>query len=445
MLQARSREVLRLPLPGRSQPEAIARVLAGRHEDVVWSDRRHALVERVSFIGVGEEVLLRRGAAGADPVGEVLEAVRDGLPRAGSARLGWWGWLGYELGAEALGVPSPCAGTPAAALLLAAVGVELDHDAGTAAVVALPGREQQALALRALLAAAPAGRTAPVPAPARARWRHGRTAYLAMVEECRRAIAAGDAYQLCLTNRATVRLPARQDPVDVLARLSAAARVPSALLLRIAGRALVSASPETFLAVDARGRAASRPIKGTRRRDPDPVTDAALAEELRTSEKERAENVMIVDLVRNDLGAVARVGSVQVPGLLEVERHRTVHQLVSTVTADVARDPLAAVRALFPAGSMTGAPKRAAVAILRDLEAGPRGVYGGAAGRFSADGSIDLAVVIRSIVLDGRTATVGAGGGITILSDAAAEWAEVELKARPLLAALGAPLPGSSA
>jgi len=182
------------------------------------------------------------------------------------------------------------------------------------------------------------------------------------------------------------------------------------------------------------------PMKGTRPRSADPATDRALRAELLASEKERAENLMIVDLMRNDLGRIAELGSVSVPSLLEVEEYAHVHQLVSTVRARIAPPATAldVVRAAFPAGSMTGAPKHSAMSILHELEQGPRGVYSGAFGRLGLDGSADLAMVIRSIVLTPTGASIGTGGGITALSDPDEEIEETRVKARALLAVLGA-------
>jgi anthranilate/para-aminobenzoate synthase component I len=169
------------------------------------------------------------------------------------------------------------------------------------------------------------------------------------------------------------------------------------------------------------------------------VLDTALRAELSASEKERAENLMIVDLMRNDLGRIAELGSVAVPVLLDVEEYPHVHQLVSTVTARL-RHPLTAldaVRSAFPAGSMTGAPKESAMRILHSLEGGPRGVYSGAFGCLGVDGTADLAMVIRSIVLTPAGATIGTGGGITALSVADEEVEETRVKARALIAVLG--------
>jgi anthranilate/para-aminobenzoate synthase component I len=171
------------------------------------------------------------------------------------------------------------------------------------------------------------------------------------------------------------------------------------------------------------------------------LTAASLRDELENNEKERAENVMIVDLMRNDLSQVAEEGSVVVDALLTIESYANVHQLVSTVSAQLRPECSAAdaVEACFPAGSMTGAPKISAMRILTELESGARGIYSGAYGFFGDDGAAELAVVIRSLIIDRTGASLGSGGGITIDSDAQAELAEMHLKAEPLLRALGQP------
>jgi anthranilate/para-aminobenzoate synthase component I len=257
-----------------------------------------------------------------------------------------------------------------------------------------------------------------------------------MIEACQAAIRAGDAYQLCLTNRVDVATDAR--PFDVYRRLRRISRATHGAFVRVDEVSVLSASPELFLHVAGRV-AVTRPVKGTRRRGRDAAEDRELARELAADEKERAENLMIVDLMRNDLARVATVGGVSVPELLEVETHRHVHQLVSTVRAELADgvDALDVVDACFPAGSMTGAPKVSAMGILHELERGPRGVYSGCLGRLGLDGSAELAMVIRTIVMRGGVASVGTGGGITALSIPPNELAETELKAAAPLAALG--------
>jgi anthranilate synthase component 1 len=215
--------------------------------------------------------------------------------------------------------------------------------------------------------------------------------------------------------------------------------------LRIAGETLVSSSPEQFLLVTPDGHVRTKPIKGTRPRGATVAEDLRLRAELEASEKEQAENVMIVDLMRNDLLRVCEVGSVGVRHLLEVESYAQVHQLVSTVEGRL-RPALTAVDALaaaFPAGSMTGAPKLSAMRILAGLEAGPRGVYSGCFGSLATDGSADLAMVIRSLRFRDGVVTIGAGGGITALSVPAEELEEVSVKAAALFRAAGLRPPGN--
>ena len=196
--------------------------------------------------------------------------------------------------------------------------------------------------------------------------------------------------------------------------------------------AVVSASPERFLAANAQGLLEARPIKGTIRRSPDHATDQALAEQLQNSEKDRAENLMIVDLLRNDLSRVAVPGSVTVPALFAIESFATVHQLVSTIhgNLDQGQDFLAAVQAAFPGGSMTGAPKRRAMEKIDELEQRPRGIYSGALGWLSYDGAGDLAIVIRSLVFTTGKVTLGVGGGIVAQSIPELEYEEMLLKAQ---------------
>ena len=231
-------------------------------------------------------------------------------------------------------------------------------------------------------------------------------------------------------------------PFDLLERLWRTSPAPFAAYLRLPGRAVVSNSPERFVFVSNDGELAveTRPIKGTRPRGADPAQDEALKLELVGCEKDRAENLMIVDLMRNDLGRVARLGGVSVPELLAVETHEHVHQLVSTVRAELADgvDALDVIGVCFPAGSMTGTPKLAAMGILQHLEGAPRGIYSGCLGRLGLDGSAELGMVIRTIVMRGGTASIGTGGGITALSVPADELAETRLKAAAPLAALGA-------
>ena len=223
---------------------------------------------------------------------------------------------------------------------------------------------------------------------------------------------------------------------------------PFASYLRFGELAVASTSPERFLRIAADGRMRAEPIKGTRRRDAEPGADAALREELESSAKDRAENIMIVDLLRNDLSHFAVPGSVAVSRLCAIESYATVHQMVSTIDARLRPGlPRAeAVAACFPAGSMTGAPKVSTMAILDRLEAAPRGVYSGAIGYFSLNGAADLSVAIRTLVIsalgDGTAdVSLGVGGAVTADSSPQEEYEEVRAKAFGVLSALGAEFP----
>uniref|UniRef100_UPI0028AB3279 anthranilate synthase component I family protein n=1 Tax=Microbacterium sp. TaxID=51671 RepID=UPI0028AB3279 len=319
--------------------------------------------------------------------------------------------------------------------------VAVDHATGEVHALA-PAADISAWAAEVgdALVAPPLEPAPPAPAGQTASSRHEVAEYTALVEECRAAIQRGDAYQLCLTTRFTTARP--DDPLAVYRRLRAATPAHHGGYLRAGERHVLSASPEQFLATGG-GRASTSPIKGTRPRGVTPADDARLAEELRTDAKERAENVMIVDLMRNDLSHVGVPGTVEVERLWQVETYPAVHQLVSAVSVRL-RDGVTfgdLCDAAFPAGSMTGAPKLSAMTILHRLERAPRGIYSGCFGHVGLDGRVDLAMVIRTIVIDADSASVGAGGGITWLSRPDAEAAEVATKARAPLAALGAVLP----
>jgi len=266
---------------------------------------------------------------------------------------------------------------------------------------------------------------------------HSDSEYLGLIEKAKEAIARGDAYQLCLTNQLTIETEV--DPFAVYLRLRETNPAPYLSYLKLGSTSVVSSSPEQFLRVSNSGVVSSKPIKGTRPRSSDAELDEQLAEELRSNEKERAENLMIVDLMRNDLGQVSEPSDVVVAKLFEVESYATVHQLVSTVIAVLkpGLDVFDAVKAAFPAGSMTGAPKQSAMSILSELEGAPRGIYSGCFGYVSLTGAADLAMTIRTIVFEEGKATIGIGGGITIDSDREAELLETKLKARALLGALG--------
>ncbi len=265
-----------------------------------------------------------------------------------------------------------------------------------------------------------------------------RARYLADIITAKQHIDAGDAFEICLTHRLDV--PFAGDPFALWQELRRRSPAPYATFLDLPEGAIVSSSPERFLSLDTTRIAESRPIKGTRPRGDTPEADARLAADLATAAKDRAENAMIVDLVRNDLGRVCRFGTVEAPQLFAVEHYATVHQLVSTVRGELAaeHDAIDLLRACFPPGSMTGAPKIEAMRILEGLEPVERGVYAGALGFFDHGGTMDLSVVIRTIVVKDGTAHLHVGGAIVTDSDPESEHEETMHKARAPLAALAA-------
>lgn len=262
--------------------------------------------------------------------------------------------------------------------------------------------------------------------------RVGREAYRAMVGEAVEHIRAGDIYQVNLTRR-FVRDGAGVDARDLFRHLWSVSEAPMSAFVEIPGGALCSASPELFLAVDGR-RIMTRPIKGTRPRDHDPLRDTQNAFELASSPKEQAELIMITDLERNDLGSICEYGSVRVDELARRESYSHVFHLVSTVSGMLRPEVgvVDAVRACFPGGSITGAPKKRACEIIADLEREPRGWYTGAVGYFGYDGSVQFNIAIRTLVVEDGCVHFHTGSGITTDSDADGEFDETNHKAAAL-------------
>ncbi len=263
-------------------------------------------------------------------------------------------------------------------------------------------------------------------------------AYRAAIARVLDYIAAGDIYQANMTQRFLGRLAPGVSAWDAYRALRPRTASPFSAFLNLGrGRALASGSPERFLALDAEGHIETRPIKGTRPRHADPAQDAALAAELLASEKDRAENLMIVDLLRNDLSRVAEIGSVAVPSLWGLESYRTVHHLTSVVTARLRSGlgPIDLLRAAFPGGSITGAPKIRAMEIIHELEPARRGAYCGSVVWIGWDGAMDSSIIIRTAAIAGDLIQVQAGGGIVADSDPEAEYQESLTKARALLTA----------
>ncbi len=355
---------------------------------------------------------------------------------------GYVGYLGYELKADCGGQNTHRSRTADSKMIFADRFVAFDHQLGQAWMVCLvePGREVDARdwfnsvetrlrnwsptseSIDAGVGAGPAAESEP--------WvmRHDREAYLDRIGRSLQEITDGESYEVCLCNEWTRSYD--QDPLATYTILRTINPAPYSAFLRFDALSVLSCSPERMVHLSKEGLVSCKPIKGTISRGKSQAEDAALKEQLRTSEKDQAENLMIVDLIRNDLNRVCRTGTVAVPRLCAIESFATVHQMVSTVVGELRKSETAVscVRSLFPGGSMTGAPKIRTMEIIDTLEAGPRGIYSGAIGYFSLDGAVDLNIVIRTVVLDDGRASVGAGGAIIALSDPVAEFDETMLK-----------------
>ena len=404
------------------------RELAARHERMFWLDGggARAWSGRRSILGFlrEEDVSLtydatrrrveRHQHGNTDVVGEdVFAALADEVARDdGDPAVSWVGYLGYACRSD---LPAHTgSGVPDAVWMRVRDPLFVEHPG--------PGRPVAGALPRTL------DRTTPPP-------------YAAAFDEVQRQLRLGNSYEVNLTYREQVT--SGVDPVSAYLRLRDASPAPYAGYLQHGDLHLLSSSPERFALVDRDRWLETKPIKGTTPRGATPEEDERLRVSLATDAKFRAENLMIVDLLRNDLSMVCELGTVTVPELMAVESYASVHQLVSTVRGRL-RDGVGtveALRALFPAGSMTGAPKLRTMRIIEDVEDSPRGVYAGAFGWVGADGRADLGVVIRTLVAtpagDGWAYTLGTGGGITVRSDVDEEYAETRWKAERLLGVLG--------
>jgi anthranilate synthase component 1 len=430
------------PLGRWVDPADAYAAICGDSDAAFWLDSGPNATTGHSYLGLASAVITDFGG----PVLDWLRAQSTDVDAGDAApgfTLGQVGWLGYELRGETMGVPvERTSRYPLAAFLTVDRALAFDHAHHEVTLMALDDVDGYRDEVLAALSA-PIELVEIKPAPTTAHWAYTDDEYLAMIEACQAAIVEGDAYQLCLTTEVSVpstSVDAAPDPVATYLALRASSPTHHGALLRAGKISLLSASPEQFLAVSPDGVVSTSPIKGTRPRGATEAGDWVLREELVTSDKERAENLMIVDLMRNDIARISKVGSVSVTSLMGVESYAQVHQLVSTVRGELAEGltGIDAIAACFPAGSMTGAPKLSATSILDSLEHRARGIYAGAFGYIGLDGAVDLAMVIRSIVIDPDGATVGTGGGITALSVPIEELAEAKLKAEALLKVLGA-------
>jgi len=358
------------------------------------------------------------------------------------------GYLGYEVKADCGGTLVHRSSVPDAGFLFSDRLIAVDHVEHCTYLVCLvdgdaaAGRKwlDDVERLLEAVAARPALATGPLRAPRSQPLEfyasRDEATYLADIERCKQNLVEGETYEVCLTNK--VKTDAVLDPLPLYRTLRRINPAPFSAFLRLEGVAIASSSPERFLRIGRDRVVEAKPIKGTSPRAETPEADEALAEALRTSEKNRAENLMITDLLRNDLGTVCEVGSVHVPHLMAIETFETVHQLVSTVRGRL-RDGLDAVdciRACFPGGSMTGAPKKRTMEIIDELETEARGVYSGAIGYIGLGGAADLNIVIRTVVMSRDETSIGVGGAIVMQSDADEEYQETLLKAQAPMRAI---------
>jgi para-aminobenzoate synthetase len=354
---------------------------------------------------------------------------------------GYVGYFGYELKGELQGGRAHAEATTADAMWIFADRlVAFDHveceawllclDRGALSDVNAQWMRQMRERLAAPAFTPAARREDSAPSLAHLDWRIALPRYRELILRCQEEILQGETYEACLTNQ--LRGTGRIDELTTYCVLRQRNPAPYAAFLRSGRTGVLCASPELFLQLSADRTLESKPIKGTIARGSTPEQDALNAEFLTQDEKTRAENLMIVDLLRNDLTRVCEVGSVHVPLLFHVESFATVHQLVSTIRGRLREDQsiIDCVRATFPGGSMTGAPKVRTMRILDELEGAPRGVYSGSLGFLSLDGRAKLNIVIRTIVSDGEQVSIGSGGAIVAMSDPDAEVEEIVLKAR---------------
>jgi para-aminobenzoate synthetase len=473
-------------IPGEPSTEALFERLFGDAEYAFWLDSADAptrLAQR-SFLGTsagaGRCVLeydVESGTAirhGAGAATSERASIFDLLDRELAVHAiepppadlppglmgGFVGYLGYELKADCGSPNVHRSDMPDAVMMLANRLVAVDHVRGRTHVIVLcRGDEAEAeiwldeaeAAVRETLAAPPdpelplAVTAGPSGTHVSFRCGRGREQYLADIARSQAELAAGESYEVCLTDQ--ISTDASPDPFDLYRLLRRRNPAPFAAYLKLGETSVVSSSPERFLSVDRERQVEARPIKGTTQRSADPERDAALRAELTEDEKTYAEHLMIVDLLRNDLGRVCEVGSVDVPELMIVEDYATVHQLISTVSGvlEAERTAPECARACFPGGSMTGAPKERTMEIIDDLEDEARGVYSGAIGWFGVDGAMDLSIVIRTIVMRPGRTTIGAGGAIVMQSDPVDEFDEILLKARAPMATIAEAVTGSGA
>jgi para-aminobenzoate synthetase len=478
---------------GEANAELLFERLFGEQDHAFWLDSAEHPTQlgQCSYLGssLGEHrvvleydvesgILTRHDTKGQSTTNESIfqaldheiEALSTDSPQTPPRGLagGFVGYLGYELKADCGASNAHRSDMPDAVQLFANRMIAIDHASlRTYAIAVAVGEEPDAelwldqvdpTIREALTPAPPADLTPagtnedPPNGVVTFRVGRGREQYLADIARCHSALAAGESYEVCLTDQ--IHTDASPDPWHLYKGLRRSNPAPFAAYLKLGENAIVSSSPERFLSVDRDRKVMARPIKGTAPRSEDPIQDEATRQELQDDEKTFAEHLMIVDLLRNDLGRVCEVDTVRVPELMKIEQYATVHQMISNIAGKVeaGKSAIDCVRACFPGGSMTGAPKLRTMEIIDDIEREARGVYSGAIGWFGLDGTVDLSIVIRTIVMRARppgggpnTTTIGAGGAIVMQSDPQEEFDEILLKARAPMAAIARAVTGSGA
>jgi para-aminobenzoate synthetase len=442
------------------EPEQAFASLWPSDTPAVWLDSSMVEPElsRFSYMGGGESMLMARGYSADRRIvlnqngreWELNSPILDFIQEQIGTRWcdvsdlpfdftgGFAGYLGYEVKQECGAVVEHRSPHPDAALLFVDRFLAFDHSSVTAYLMALDSESPESWfdsaekKLRALPLAAPQEREIPAE-PIVFCLEQRRDQYLENIRIAQHAIREGETYQVCLTNRLCAT--ASVDPLAYYLALRRTNPAPQSAFLRFPGVTIACSSPETFLRIDGGRTVESKPIKGTSPRGENTEDDSRLCELLRTSVKNRSENLMIVDLVRNDLGKVCTVGSVKVPRLMHLESYATLHQLVSTIRGRLKPGMTAVdcIRSAFPGGSMTGAPKQRTMEIIDRLESSARGVYSGAIGFIGANGSAELNIVIRTAVFAGDQITIGVGGAIISLSNPDEEFDEILLKAEAVV------------
>jgi para-aminobenzoate synthetase len=437
-MQVHAREI---PLP--ATPETLFRRLFSHERYAFWLDSSMTSANnRFSFMGAGSEIIRYKVGESErlfDQLGRLLADIEvDAPPLPFDFTGGYVGYLGYELKADCGSPNKHRSPLPDACLLRVDRFLAIDHVENTLWVVSCGGLDQDIEKRIAALKDCLRTSSSSAPVPFELATKHEE--YLRLIADCQSRIAAGESYEICLTNQ--LRVATDIAPLDYYESLRKFNPAPHSAFLHFDDIDIACSSPERFVRIDAARNVESRPIKGTIRRGSTPEEDAALRASLATSEKNRAENLMIVDLTRNDLARVSIPGSVHVPQMMQVETYATVHQLVSTIAGRLAPGATAidCIRAAFPGGSMTGAPKLRTLEILDELEPEARGIYSGSIGYIGFNGATDLNIVIRTAVFHHGVASIGVGGAIVYQSQPEDEWDEMLLKAQAPLSAFSGKL-----